>query len=197
MAYCKHCGMESTDPAKCQWCGRPLSPAVSDPRSAPPPVRTTMDIVEEEEEKLRAGRISFLVAGSVLLIAASCVIAWRPHFFPWVIIGAAFLVGRMLVRNRVIEPFEDGWVLVGLLFVGVIFVPAFFVCLGYIAYGLICRNLDPTVVWLLGAYVVAVTVLEVVTILAFSQGVPLSAALQLYGVEKLSFLALAFGWTSG
>jgi hypothetical protein len=198
MVMCKHCGMDSSDAVTCEWCKRPLGPQssarVDRPSQSPQLVRTTMDILEEEEESLRARRRNFVIAGCILLIAASCVIAWKPPIFATVTIATAFIMGMMLTHWRVIDPFSDDWPLVGILVLLTALAPAFFVFLGYIAYGIIYRDRDPNVLWLYVSFLAATTVLQIVSILAWQQGYPPGFFLKLYGAEKLSFPATAFGW---
>ena len=77
----------------------------------------------------------------------------------------------------------------------ILFLPAFIVCAGYIAYGLIYRSMDLTIVWLLGTYVIMVTALELVSILAMTKGgVPESFLWKIHGVEFLGLPAAVFGW---
>ena len=201
MAFCRHCGMESSDALNCEWCKRPLAaqPPPAGPATPPTPplVRTTMDLVEEDEENLRKARTTFFIAGSILLIAASCVILWKPPSFAWVTIASAFLIGMMLMRWQVIDPFSEDWPLVGILVVLTAVAPAFFVFVGYLAYGMINRDRDPNVLWLYGSYLAVTMILQIVSILAWSHGYPPGFFLKLYGAEKLSFPATAFGWMWG
>lgn len=197
MAFCRHCGMESADAVNCEWCKRPVAPQppVGQATEPPPmPVRTTMDIVEEEEEKLRAWRRNFFISCAILLVVASSVIIWKPPFFAWVTIASAFLAGMILIHWRMIDPFSDDWMLVGILFLLTAFVPAFFVCLGYIIYGLMNRRLDSNVLWLYGTYLALTTALQVPSILAWPHGFPVSALVKLHGTQVLSFGAISFGW---
>ena len=200
MAFCKHCGMESSDAVNCEWCKRPIAPQPPVGQATPPPpipVRTTMDLVEEDEEKLRAGRRNFLISCAILLVVASSVIIWKPPIFAWVTIASAFIAGMILMRWQVIDPFEGDWPLVGILFFLTLIAPAFFVLLGYVMYGLINRSLDTNVLWLYGTYLAMTTALVIVGILSWWHGVPMSAVVQLYGTQVLSFAAISFGWMCG
>lgn len=196
MAYCKHCGMDSPDPDKCQWCGRPLvpaAPAAPDPR-LPPPRPSTWELVEEEEERLRQGRIRFIISCSAMLILAAFIITWKWWLYPWITIGGLFAAGMMLGGFGVIESSFEEWqdfLVPGLL---LLFFPAVVVCIGFIAYGLINRHMNFSVVWLLGVYVIALTVLEGATFLGFMIHDQMIALWRLRGVEILGLVTIILGW---
>lgn len=198
MAYCKHCGMDSPDPDKCQWCGRSLVPAPPPP-AAPdsrlPPLRpSTWELVEQEEENARKGRTGFIISCCAMLILAACIIACKWWLYPWITIGGLFAAGMMLGGFGVIPSSFDEWqdfLVPGLLLV---FFPAAIVCIGYVAYGLINRDVNFTVVWLLGVYVVALTVMEGATFLGFAIHDQLIALWRLRGVEILGMLMIILGW---
>ena len=193
MAYCKYCGIESENPNVCQWCGRPLPPVPVTPAVPPPPTEPE-DKIAEIEEAERQHRRGFFISCGVLLAVAATVILIRCWLYPWVIMGALFVSGILLPRFRILPPFEDAWLEVGIfVFLSLCF-PAFFVFLGYIVYGMITRNLEPDIVWLLGTYFGVLLVLEIVTFIAFPARVPSNTLLMLRGTEFLGFVATAFGW---
>jgi len=194
MAYCKWCGMESKDPWKCEWCGRPLASA---PRRQTPgvrPVKTAQEVVEEKEEESRTSRRAFFISCAVLAVVASGLILWRYPLYPWVTIGSLFAAGIMLGYLDVIPPFEDGLVNAGIPLVLAFFFPAFFVCLGYVVYGLIMREMNFTIIWLLGVYLGLLTVLQIVTFIALPDPVPAMTWVTFRGVELLSLAAAILGW---
>ena len=198
MAFCKHCGMDSPDPAKCQWCGRALVPAPpvpAAPDSRLPPLRpSTWELVEQEEENARKGRIGFIISCSAMLFLAAYVIAWEWWLYPWITIGGLFAAGMMLGGFGVIESSFDEWqdfLVPGLL---LLFFPSAIVCIGYVAYGLINRDVNFTVVWLLGVYVIALTVLEAATFLGFAIHDQMIVLWRLRGVEILGMLTIILGW---
>lgn len=201
MAYCKFCGMDSKDPAKCEWCGKPLGQGVSTPRapSPPPPDArpTTWEIVEREEAEDRRSRLMFFLVCGGLVVFSAVVISVRASLFPWVILGSLFAAGMLLGALRVIPAFEDEWTEVGIPFVLALIFPAFFVCLGYLAYGFISRSMNYPIIWLLSVYLIVLTFLEIVTIIALSSsagGVSMDALWKLRGVEILSLITVLFGW---
>lgn len=199
MAMCKHCGMDSSDAVTCEWCKRPLAPqsAASEEAGQSPPPRfaTTVDRIEEDEEARRKERTTFLIVQSILIVIAASLLIWKPQIFVPVTIASAFAAGIMLTRWRVIEPYSEDWILMLVLLALTVAVPApFFVLLGYAIYGYIFRNLDANALWLYGTFAVLMLVLEVVGILAWRDGVPVSAVGKYYSTQVLSFLAIAFGW---
>ena len=196
MAYCKFCGVESSDDKNCEWCKRPLPPVPAPPATPPPPAQDSIDKVGEIEEQERKSRSAFFVSCGVLLLLASGVLFWRYQLYPVVIIISLFVTGILLARFGVIEPFSDNWVQAGVLFLLVIFLPAFVVFLGYMVYGLITRQGDSNLAWLLGAYFGVATVLEVVAFIAFPEQVPIDTLAKLRGAEALGFAAVIFGWVS-
>lgn len=196
MAYCKHCGMNSSTADKCEWCGRQLAQAQAVP-DAPPPVadNSSPSWLENMEEEERQGRARFFIGLAVLLVVAAIPILIRYQLYPWIILAATFATGNLLRRFQVIESFSDDWVMVLLLFL--IPAPMFFMLLGLVAYGVIHKDLNHTFVWLMGAYLAVETILVTVTFLAMPHTAPLSMMTPVLGLEKLGFLAAVLGWRSG
>ena len=192
MTYCRFCGMESSKPDRCEWCGREL--AQPPPAKPPEIVPTTAGRVEMMEEEGRKSRVAFYITNVVLLVLATAVVAIRKELYPLVIIGGLFVSGLLLGYFRIIPSFDNEWVEMGVPLLLILFLPAIIVFAGYMAYGLIYRSMDLTVVWLLGTYVAMLTALEIVTILAMTSGVPVSFMWKIRGVEFLSLAAVIFGW---
>lgn len=183
--------MESKTKGKCEWCGRNLAVPAAKPHEITP---TAAKIVERAEEEERKSRVAFYISNIALLVLAAILIAVKKELYPLVIIGGLFISGVLISYLGVIPSFEDEWLDVGIPFGLILFLPAFVVCAGYIAYGLMYRSMDLTIVWLLGTYVVMVTALEAVTILAVIGGVPASFVWMIHGVEFLGLAAFIFGW---
>lgn len=195
MAYCKYCGMESADQEKCEWCGRALTGAPARPAQPHAPlVRTTQDVIEELDEAARKSRGAFFVSCAVLTLVAASLILLFHWLWPWVTVGCLFAAGFMLGHYGIIPPFEDDWVDVSIPFVLIVFLPAFFVLLGYVAYGMINRDMNFTLVWLMGVFLGVVTILEVSTFIAVHSGAPSNILLKMSVVEGLGFGAAAAGW---
>lgn len=199
MGYCKHCGMNSSTADKCEWCGRRLSESTPQPVGQPEVHDgvSTASPIEELDEEERIGRRNYLIFASIVMVLAACPLVWKYTLYVYVIPLALFSMGAMLCYQRIIAPWESDWVLVGILLLAILFVPGFFVLLGYIGYSLIYKNLDPAVVWLLGTYVVATDGLLGVAILNMPKVVPFYTTTQVFGLEKLGYLALVFGWICG
>lgn len=188
MPYCKFCGMESAEAAKCTWCGRSLTD------TAPPELHSTMDAVEEAEERERGSRKLFFSCCGIVLVVALMLLFWRFPLYPWVMIGAQFAAGILIGTFGIVPPFEDEWWEMGVPLILVIVFPAFFVFIGYLAYGLITREMDLTVVWLLGTYFAMLLGLYLCLIIAAPSAVPASMIWYLRGVEILSLVAVGAGW---
>lgn len=193
MAYCKFCGIESKTADFCELCRRPLPPVPVTP-VAPPPPQAVEDKLEAIEEKEQGARRAFFIACGALILVASILILLCYRIFPWVIVGALFAAGMLPARFRIIQPFESAWVEFGILFVLVVTVPGFFLFLGYVIYGLITKNLDEDLAWLLGVYVGVLTILEITAFIAFPDRVPNGTLIVFRAVEVLGFAAAFGGW---
>lgn len=193
MAYCKFCGLESNDSEKCQWCGRPLPPVPAAPAATPPPrpVEEKMAVTEEEERK---GRHGFFIACGVLILLSTILLFINYHIYLWVMLGALFLAGILLAYFKIIPPFEDAWLEIVILVLLILFLPSFFALLGYIIYGLITRNMDIDIVWLLGTYAGMILILQIITFIAFPDKIPSSTIFVLRIAEFFSFVAFFLGW---
>ncbi len=199
MGYCKHCGMNSSIEDKCQWCGRQLASSAPQPVGQPQPIednspQSRLALYEEEQAMARK---SFYYACSILLVLASALMFWKPPLYPCVTLCVLFLTGHLLRRLNIIEPFEDDWLAVGLMFLATMFVPAFVVFFSYLAYGLVNRNLNVSLAWLFGAYMAMVTMMELVSVLSWGHTGPADIFFILQGVEKLGYIAAVVGWMSG
>jgi len=195
MTYCRFCGMESKKPDKCEWCGRALvQQPVQPPVRPPEPVRTTAQLVEEEEEAGRKSRVAFYITNIALLVLAAIILLIRKDLYPLVIIGGLFISGILIGYFQVIPPFDQEWVEVGVPLGLLLFFPAIIICAGYIAYGLIFRSMNLNIVWLLGTYLVMIAALETVTVLVMIKGAPASFFWKIHSVEFLGLAAIMFGW---
>lgn len=199
MGYCKHCGMDSSTEDKCQWCGRPLAASAPQPVGQPPTRASLMTAptLEELDEEERIGRRNYLIFASVMMVLSACLLVWKYTLHIYVIPVTLFSLGVMLYYQKIIPVWDNDWVLVGILLLAIMFAPGFFVLLGYLGYTLVNKNMDPAVVWLLATYVVATDGLQIVTALSMPKMVPAYTLAQAYGVEKLGYIALVFGWMCG
>lgn len=109
-------------------------------------------------------------------------------------IGSHLTAGILIGAFGIIPPFEDEWWEMGLPLILVIVFPAFLVFLGYLAYGLITRELDLTVVWLLGTYFAVLLGLYLCILVAAPSNVPAIMLWYLRGAEILSLGAIGAGW---
>lgn len=195
MLYCKHCGMESADEEMCEWCGRER-------------IRSTTTTSFDEgflfpaarrEDTTTEALVDFFIYWGALFIVGSCLIAWR-YSSPYLLatVGGLFVVGALLAWFDAIPLFEDGMEEVGLpvMFMLVLLFPALLVFLGYIAYGLITRQTDRTVVWLLSAPFTALLILLVVTAATGPDTVPMGGFGSLRGVEFVGLAAVLLGWNA-
>jgi len=195
MAYCKWCGMESSGPAKCSWCGRAIA-ATGPPKPAPSMARPAAEVVEEVEQTGRRALVVFFGCCGAMVVLACVLIFWRYSLYPAVTIGSLFVAGIMLGAFGVVPPFEDEWVELGVPLLFLLIFPAFFVYLGYLIYGLVTREMNLTVVWLLSVYFAMLLVLQVVTIVAAPPRIHAGFYLKFHAVEFLGLVGIGFGWIS-
>lgn len=195
MVYCKWCGMESSDPAKCSWCGRALVQAAP-AQPAPSMVRSAGEVAEVAEEAGCRTRLKFFICCGALILLASFLIFWRYPLYPVLTLGSLFVAGVMLGTFGVVPPFEDEWVEIGVPLLLLLIFPALLVYLGYLIYGLVTREMDLTIVWLLSVYFGMLVILQVVTIIAAPALIPASLYWRFHAVEFLGLAAIGFGWIS-
>lgn len=200
MVYCKYCGMESKTSSICEWCGRALIPVGPTP-SAPPHVRTTQDVLEEQDEADRKARTSFYISCGVLILLSDILVAWRFSLFPVAILGSLLVTGFLLGKFGIVMPFEDEWWEFGTPLILLLFFPTILVYAGYMTYGLITRQMDMEVVWVLSAYCgmhVALILSFMLVIALFGpHTVPRDTILKLHLAGGfVGLLALGIGWIS-
>ena len=154
-----------------------------------------MEAAEETEHKARA---AFFTSCGILVVLASCLIAWRFTLYPYVAGGGLFVTGILLRYFRILPTFDfNEWIEFVVPLALLIVFPALLVLLGYVVYGLVTREMDLTVVWLLSVYFGFLTIIQVVTIIAGPERISFTMWLQFRGVEILGLLAIIFGWVVG
>lgn len=194
MAYCKFCGIESEDPNVCQWCGRPLPPVPTAPAVPPPPSMATETSIEKTEKAIQASLRGFILSALALVVVAGILIAIRSSLYPAVSLTAMFLLGILLGCWRVIPSFDSEWAEIGIPLILLLLLPAWLVFAGYLIYGLINRDMDATVVWILGSYFAALVTLEMVAWFSLPDRVPMEMLLKFRAVEFLGWPVVLFGW---
>jgi hypothetical protein len=211
MAYCKHCGMESSNASKCEWCGRQLtgpgpvpqsgplagdnSPQAVPPAAPPIAVNSPQSRLEKMDEDARQGRTRFFIGLAILVVVAVVSILVRYQLYPWIILAATFTTGYLLRRFDVIESYSGELMMVALIVL--VPVPVFFMLLGLVGYGVIQKDPNYAFIWLMGAYLAVEAVLVPVTLIAMPRMVPAAMFMPLFGLEKLGFIAAVLGWRAG
>ena len=195
MAYCKYCGIDSKDSVNCEWCKRPLPPVPTAPAVPPPPTIPEDRLGKIEQEGRKALGAFFTFSGTLIVLGA-CLILWRYQLYPSVTIASLFVTGILLAHFDIIPTFEDDWADIGIPLLFLLFFPAWLVFLGYLGYGLATRQMNLTVVWLLGTYFGALLVLQLVTIAVIPDRISTATWLKFRATEFLGLCAIFFGWVS-
>jgi len=122
--FCKWCGMESKDNAKCEWCGRSLAPAsVPEPTTqmpAGPPTATSAAAVSTERLMYKRMKVDvpqiapfglrferYLAVLSVLLAGGLLVTRYYPTLWLVPLLALSFFSGLFLGVYRVIGYYDD------------------------------------------------------------------------------------------
>ncbi|MBP6963912.1 MAG: hypothetical protein KBC96_05840 [Armatimonadetes bacterium] len=194
MAYCKWCGMESKTDRKCEWCGRDL---VAAPAAAgPPPAR---DHVAEFEDENRGLRTAFYISSAGILILSVVLTGWRFLLLPWIAVGALFVTGMLLGALRILPAIEDEWHEFVIPLVLVLVAGPELVFVGYLIYGLVTREMDLTVIWLLASYFGMLLLIEIMALVLIAAGIgperlPMMFMFQIRAAAVLGMVAIIFGW---
>jgi len=202
MTYCKHCGMESKDPKRCEWCGKDLTVT---PTAQIPEVKTTEVIIEEEEERGREARTAFFIVVGCMVAVAAGLIIWRLALYPSVTLATLFVAGILVAAMGILPTFEDEWLEVAGAIVLRVALPGplgILAYIGYVIWARIRQTVDDRVVWLLGVYLGILTILQVLTIIVVAAAsahggvatVPISVGVQFYFIEVLGLAAFLIGW---